>query len=337
MTDKSGKFSQHLQDGNTVTNVCNIGLNFVDEVSCLKTHFVVIMTCSGDKILKCAPHYIYSLCTGVLSKNFSIKSSTVIYQYTDRGGFHYYNLGIIIKNLQQLLYWEEKQGNLVTFLKHTNHSLFLKSIAVVIVKMISEKSLQFCPISAKGPIDIPLIYKTAVNGTKMTSNSFDALLDFGESTPADNGTIQQNSSDAFDPFGPSPTIDVKGNTGGGDLLVDFGFGTQQILHITDVIDKVGVRGDSLVVKTEMKNSCLFHCKLDTKIGYFGLKQLYYSQLAFIKSTGLYDLLYREIESVNDIPEKNEIESLKHRPLNSFQDRPCTIPCEILSKCMFIEA
>ncbi|OWF54964.1 LIM domain-containing protein 2 [Mizuhopecten yessoensis] len=54
-------------------------------------------------------------------------------------------------------------------------------------------------------------------------SQFDALLDFGESTPAANGTVQQ--TDDFDPFSASPTIDMKGTTSG-DLLGDFSFDSQ---------------------------------------------------------------------------------------------------------------
>ena len=59
------------------------------------------------------------------------------------------------------------------------------------------------------------------------SSQFDALLDFGDSTPKENGTVQQSGAfDPFgdDPFGAKPSIDVKGSAGG-DLLADFSFDT----------------------------------------------------------------------------------------------------------------
>ncbi|XP_069132281.1 xin actin-binding repeat-containing protein 2-like isoform X4 [Argopecten irradians] len=54
-------------------------------------------------------------------------------------------------------------------------------------------------------------------------SQFDALLDFGDSAPAANGTVQKN--DDFDPFAASPTIDMKGSATG-DLLGDFSFDSQ---------------------------------------------------------------------------------------------------------------
>ncbi|XP_060068188.1 probable serine/threonine-protein kinase kinX [Ylistrum balloti] len=54
-------------------------------------------------------------------------------------------------------------------------------------------------------------------------SQFDALLDFGDSTPTANGTVQK--TDDFDPFQASPTIDMKGATSG-DLLGDFSFDGQ---------------------------------------------------------------------------------------------------------------
>jgi len=57
----------------------------------------------------------------------------------------------------------------------------------------------------------------------MSDTQFDALLDFGDSTPTGNGTTQMTG--AFDPFDASPTIDVKGSAGG-DLLADFSFDSQ---------------------------------------------------------------------------------------------------------------
>ncbi|KAK3101971.1 hypothetical protein FSP39_007732 [Pinctada imbricata] len=56
----------------------------------------------------------------------------------------------------------------------------------------------------------------------MTSQ-FDALLDFGDSTPSKNGT--SNGADPFDPFGPSPSLESKGSSSN-DLLGDFSFDSQ---------------------------------------------------------------------------------------------------------------
>ena len=50
-------------------------------------------------------------------------------------------------------------------------------------------------------------------------SQFDDLLDFND-TSAGSGTVQKSND--FDPFGPSPSADVKGSSDG-DLLVDFGF------------------------------------------------------------------------------------------------------------------
>jgi hypothetical protein len=61
-------------------------------------------------------------------------------------------------------------------------------------------------------------------------SQFDSLLDFD--APAENGTTQKvSSNDDFDPFGPSPTIEAKGvgDGGGGDMLLDFGFGAEVII------------------------------------------------------------------------------------------------------------
>ena len=56
----------------------------------------------------------------------------------------------------------------------------------------------------------------------MTSQ-FDALLDFGDSTPTTNGSTHQTND--FDPFGPSPAMETKGNASS-DLLGDFSFDSQ---------------------------------------------------------------------------------------------------------------
>ncbi|XP_052064526.1 uncharacterized protein LOC127704472 isoform X4 [Mytilus californianus] len=53
-------------------------------------------------------------------------------------------------------------------------------------------------------------------------SQFDALLDFNDTSSGD-GTVKKSSD--FDPFGPSPTMDVKGSSDG-DLLGDFGFSGQ---------------------------------------------------------------------------------------------------------------
>ena len=66
---------------------------------------------------------------------------------------------------------------------------------------------------------------------ELTMSQFDDLLDFND-TSAGSGTVQKSND--FDPFGPSPSADVKGSSDG-DLLVDFGFTGQVITNIYTVI------------------------------------------------------------------------------------------------------